>query len=484
MNSMTPLQRLRHSVPPLIAALAAYGLAVASWRGQMLRDGDTYWHIAAGQWMLAHHAVLHSDIYSFTATGAPWVAHEWLAEIIMAWVYDVAGWSGLVALCGVLAGLTLYLLASHLGRFLGSLGVAALTFFAAFSLLVVLLARPHLLALPIVELWTAELILARAQSRRPGWWLLPFMLLWANLHGGFLLGLALTAAFALEALVAAPADWRKTCLGWGGFGIAATLASMITPNFPDGFLLPFRFVGMSTMFSIIGEWRSPNFQQVDPLEYSVLAFMLFGFARGLKLPVFRLLLLLGLVYSAFQHIRNEILVGLLGPLLIAAALGRHMAAVPVRLAAMGRWGTAALELPVILLIGGIFTAELVHDPVLRHDDQATPGAALDHVPDSLRRLPVLNEYSFAGYLIFSGVRPFIDGRADMYGGDFLKTYIDAASGNSSVLQGVLKQYDIAWTIMPPKSAVVAVLDASPDWERIYSDDVAVVQVRKSINPAP
>lgn len=484
MSSITALQSLRHSVPPLIAGLAAYGIALSSCREMIFRDSDTYWHIVAGQWMLAHHAVLHRDIYSFTANGAPWVTHEWLAEIIMAWVYDVAGWSGLVALCALLSGLTLYLLAAHLGRFLGSGAVAALTFFAAFSLLVVLLARPHLLALPIVELWTAELILARAQLRRPGWWLLSFMLLWANLHGSFLLGLALTAAFGLETLIAEPADWRKTCLGWGGFGIAATLVAMITPNFPDGFLLPFRFVGMNTMFSIINEWRSPNFQRVDPLEYGLLAFMLFGFARGLKLPVFRLLLLLGLVYSAFQHIRNEILVGLLGPLLIAAPLGRHLAALPVRLAAMSKFRTAVIELPIILLIGGVFTAELVHDPVHRHDDRMTPGAALNHVPDNLRRLPVLNDLGFAGYLIFNGVKPFIDGRADMYGGEFLKTYYDAESANSPVLQRVLKQYDIAWTMMPPTSPVVAVLDASPDWIRLYSDDFAVVQVRKSINPAP
>ncbi len=380
MQQVSPLDRLRHSVPPLLSGLAVYGLAVDSWRGQMLRDGDTYWHIKAGEWMLAHGRVLHQDIFSYTAAGRTWVPHEWLSEIIMALVYDAGGWTGLVALSGALGGLTLYLLAAHLGRFVGSIATATLVFFAAFALLVVFLARPHLLALPLVELWTATLVIARADSRGPPWWLLPVMTLWANLHGGFILGLALTAALGVEAVLADRAQWRRIGLRWGCFLAAATLAAMITPNFPEGFLLPFRFLSMNTMFEIIGEWRSPNFQQVDPLEYSLLAMLLFGFWRGLKLPPFRLLLLVGLVYSAFQHIRNEIMVGLMGPLLLAEPLGRQLGSVPFRKTAMPVALAAMLELPVAIPVAILFTVQLALHPVTQAAAAITPNKALAHVP--------------------------------------------------------------------------------------------------------
>ena len=66
----------------LCAALA--GFALAALLPGLLNDGDTYWHIRAGEWMIAHGAVLRADPFSYTAAGASWHTQEWLAEIFMA----------------------------------------------------------------------------------------------------------------------------------------------------------------------------------------------------------------------------------------------------------------------------------------------------------------------------------------------------------------------------------------------------------------
>ena len=68
--------------------------------------------------------------------------------------------------------------------------------------------------------------------------------------------------------------------------------------------------------------------------------------------------------------------------------------------------------------------------MVREDIFTSPGAAFAHVPASLAAMPVLNEYNFGGFLIFNGVRPFIDGRADMYGDKFLEDYAELITAES------------------------------------------------------
>ena len=72
-----------------------------------------------------------------------------------------------------------------------------------------MLARPHVLALPLLVAWTAGLIAAADRRAAPSFWLLPLMALWANLHGGFVFGLALIAALALDAVIGAEASRQK-----------------------------------------------------------------------------------------------------------------------------------------------------------------------------------------------------------------------------------------------------------------------------------
>ena len=80
---------------PLIVWLVAFARALVQ-PIALLNDPDTYLHITAGRWMLTHLALPLQDPFSHSLAGAVWVPHEWLAEIILALVYDAAGWSGLV----------------------------------------------------------------------------------------------------------------------------------------------------------------------------------------------------------------------------------------------------------------------------------------------------------------------------------------------------------------------------------------------------
>jgi hypothetical protein len=450
-----------------LAALAVF--AVTAFAPGVLNDGDTYWHISAGRWMLAHHSVLAADPFSYTMAGAPWHAQEWLSEIAMALGYGAGGWSGVLLLSAVAAGAAAGVFAFHLSRHLSStpllLSIAAGLACMAPSLL----ARPHLLALPMLAIWTAGLVTARDEGRGPSWWLLPVMTMWANLHGGFMLGLALVGALGLEALFETR-RWRH--FGeWVLFGVAAALAAMLTPHGFDGLLFPFRLMAMGGL-SHIGEWQSTSFTTLQPLEIAILLALFVFATRGVKLPALRFAIALVFLHLALQHARHQIVFAIVAPMLLAKPLGDAFAGVgTVKLpGTVSRHAIVLVAGLSILLLGGLRLAL----PVVRTDDPVSPVSALAHVPRALAKAPVLNDYAFGGYLIFNGIRPFIDSRADLYGDAFLDRYARIVTPDKGALEDALRQYGIRWTILRTASPANALLDAMPGWHRIHADRFAVV----------
>src|SRR5438270_8744174 len=100
---------------PLIFGLGVYAL-IASRGGAVLHDPDTYLHIAVGRWIIEYRAVPHHGIFSGTMAQAPWVAHEWLGEVLLAWLFDTFGWAGLVAVTALCAAAAVAMLLGQLLR--------------------------------------------------------------------------------------------------------------------------------------------------------------------------------------------------------------------------------------------------------------------------------------------------------------------------------------------------------------------------------
>jgi hypothetical protein len=187
-------------------------------------------------------------------------------------------------------------------------------------------------------------------------------------------------------------------------------------------------------------------------------------------------MLLFILHMALEHQRHQLVLASVAPLLLAEPIGRAFGRQPRSQATTVPAGIA-LAL-VIAILAGVRVAQ----PFSRHDDAITPMSALAHVPPQLAAKPVFNAYNFGGYLIFKGVKPFIDGRADMYGDPFVRRYNQVNGGEQPALDQALKQYGIAWTITQPREGIVAALKAKPDWTQIYADKYAVVMARKDALP--
>lgn len=448
----------------LFAGLAAF--AVAAFSPGLLNDSDTYWHIRAGEWMLAHHQLLRADVFSYTASGTPWHTQEWLAEIVMALAWGAGSWAAIHLLFAICAALT----AGIVGYFVR----ARVDFIPALLAVVLglscvtgsLLARPHIVALPLLALWTAGLVAAREQDRAPHWTLLAVMPLWANLHGSFAFGLALAGALAMEAVIAS-ADRRQAALRWGLFLLAAAAVSTLTPFGVQTLLFPLRLTAMRGI-GHIGEWQPSDFSHHSPFAIALLA-TIGVLAKGrIRIGWPRLAILLAILWLALSHGRHQMLLGVTAPLLLASSLAAPW---PARLkdskpvfAALAAAAFAVLAIARLAL------------PVARGDDPMSPVTALNHVPRFMRETPIINDYAFGGYLIWNGIKPFIDSRADLYGDIFLENYASLIAPDKDTLASTLTYYHARWTIFRADQPVVKLMDAAPGWHRFYADKLAVIHV--------
>jgi hypothetical protein len=336
-----------------------------------------------------------------------------------------------------------------------------------------LLARPHVLALPALVAWCGTLIASRDDERGPPWRLLPVMVLWANLHGSFMFGLALAGFLAAEAVLRpAPGHPRLAEVKrWGFFLTAAFAAALCNPNGVSALLQPLRLIAMPALQTGFVEWAPANLAQFPALEAWLLGTVALGFLLHVRLPWTRLALLLGLFYIALAHVRHADLLGLVAPLAVAAALGPALFQL-MRPAAASPISRAAFALALGLAAG---LPALLHPPA-RDGDAVTPRAALAVAQHLGLTGPVFNSEAYGGYLVFSGVAVFIDGRIEMYGNDFLAAYIAAEQGDPAALAALLDRYRIGWTLLQAQSPAIAALDHMPGWRRAYADGQTVIHV--------
>jgi hypothetical protein len=454
-----------------------YALLIVLGNG-LLNDPDTLWQITIGQWILDHRAVPETDIYSFTMQGQPWISTQWLAQVMYAKAFAIAGWSGPVVLAAAAIATTFALLTQQVSRRLGD--SATLVFVAvALSLTVPhLLARPHVLAMPVMVLWIGGLIEAADRRAAPSFILLPLIALWANLHGGFVFGLFLIGPIALDALVNTDAVARKAlALRWAAFGLAALIASGLTPYGWDALLASRKILSLGSALPLISEWRPADFGSLGIFEVTLLGGMGLALYHGVELPLMRIALLLGLVHMALSQARAGEILALVAPLVLAEPLARQIGRRD-----MFASSNEPIRGPLLAgVIAVLAAATLGYASVHRYEPnvRGTPVAAVTELK-KLNVSRVFNDYDFGGYLIASGVPTFIDGRTELFGEQFFVEH-NNASGlmQPENLFRLLDTYKIEATLMRTQSAATKLLDHIDGWQKIYSDGIATIHLRQA-----
>jgi hypothetical protein len=430
----------------------------------IFNDGDVSWHLATGQWILEHRAIPHTDPFSFTWAGKPWVPIEWGAEVAMALAWRAAGYSGLAALATAalmtLHGLVFFNAARFVRPWMGAVIVVAMDV----VLIPMMLVRPHLFAWVLIALWTWLMLRAREQARAPPLAAALLMVVWANVHGSFVMGLAIAGAFGLEALLASE-DRARALRAWLIFGIACLVAVFVNANGVAGVLHPLKIANLA-MLPLIDEWKPSN-PAVTPFFFAMLAAALvLVLLKRPKLPPVRWLLLAGLLVLALLQVRHQAVLAIVAAIVLPTGFTKSTTI---------EHRTAAL---LAAAAGALFVAIRAAMPVALPYTEPNPWKLIAHVPPPLRSEPVLNGYAMGGPLILSGIRPYVDGRGDMYGDELVVGYKRITEGDAAALRQAVERWNIRWAILPNRYAkLIALLNRSAEWRRVYSDEVGAIYVR-------
>lgn len=390
-------------------------------------DVDLYWHVRLGQEVLERRQVAGTGReWAYTFPGSDWVTTQWLAEVVLAAVHDAWGFSGIAALRVLVCTCFALALAHLLLR--GRRTPWAPVVFAT-TLLIASTAfqeRP-LLASLLLTVWLAR-VCERELAQRvlpSAWWVLVVTALWANLHGQWVvvpgcLGL-LALGRTLEWWIARPRG-AFPVRSWGLTAVSAA-AGMLTPVGPRLLLAPWEFRSATEQ---ILEWRPTSLDAGDTVAFALMvgALVVCWARRGGPVPISELVLVLGLCVFAALAVRNVVPAAiLLSPLVVRRleAADPRQDRVDSRGEAVGLVAVAACAVLVALLAVGARFAATDHVPANVPVALAQQLAAL---PGEHR---VVNDYNTGGALVYwagASTKVAVDGRADRYGGSFLRRYQD------------------------------------------------------------
>lgn len=490
----------------LAAAALAAALAVSILLALYpVHSFDLWWHLRTGQLILEEGRIPHTDPFSYTAEGRPWVTHEWLAEVLFHLLHRLGGIDLLVVgkalLCGLALGLSaLAGLAGHRAR--ERLPAAALGVLLAAPLLAIrAFVRPHLLTALFLALVLLLLRRESADGKALWRWLLPpLFLVWANLHSGFLLGLGLAALYWLGEAVAArmgtagPAsapNWRQRLAALG----ASLLASLANPHHVEALLYPVRLVTQPAATGMIAELQPPFDPQFRGalflwfllLAAATLAVLLPGRRRRLELP----LLLPGAVFAllALQAVRSVSELAVLLPALVAAHGDRLSCR---RLTAAG--------VSTTVLLGSAWLGWLALGPGVpmgaRENPRRAglgvhevnlPRAAADFIERTKPRGRVFSTLGFSSYVIYRlwpERQVYVDGRLDVFPPELLEGYARMMATGEGWDEAVARWgIELALVDYPDPAlggrGLQGRLRRDPAWACVFFSDNALVYARRS-----
>jgi hypothetical protein len=484
-----------HLMMALSIGLLFYSIFLLIPQSPFLNDPDTFWHISTGQWILDHGKFPTVDVFSYTAAGNRWISTEWLSEVIYAAAFKLGGWRTVVGLTAIVCGSIIGVSSFYLLRNLRFSVAIAWTVFSAAPASTHFLARPHIFSYLLLVMWTVKLldIYDRDDFKTSSlFFFVPMMVLWANLHGSFTFGLALLYVFGGLCLLQSirRRDYAK-CWPIVVVISVVTLAALVTPYGFYSALATRELLNLKYTIPQIIELHSPDFQndRVALIAFVATLLTLVGLGvrlRGGRLIAFGIILTVGLTYM-----RGLVMFFLLAPVILARPVSRRARYLAPQFSAAS--STEAAPDPVLgffrrrslaVTATSAAIAVLVSVSMWRRQDIAppastTPQAAIDFVHKNSITGRVFNDYDFGGFLIFSGIPTFVDGRALPFGDEFLHRYFDAADlvdiGDAFKL---LDDYKISWIILKPSQPLVKALDRSGGWNKVYADQYSIVFVRR------
>ncbi len=483
----------------------------------LLRDAGTGWHIRNGQLMLQTHSITRVDPFSATMSGQPWYAWEWLYDLLIAANHHVFGLNGVVFYSAAIMAAT-FVLVFHLAmRRGGSLPITLLLLVLSLGASAVhFLARPHVLSWLLTVIWF-ELLDSAADGGGPDsgakarrlFFLPVLMLLWVNLHGGFLVGFALLGVYLVGGGIEyfTSPEKREAVSGWlkrlGSVSVLSLLASFVNPY---GYKLHahiYQYLSDRFLMDHVSEFRSPDFHGVAQQCFAVILLVSIAALAGARRkprPAHMLVILLaaysGLYASRSLPVSSMLLTLMVSPLLSeTVAEGGENAEIAswlrTLLSRVHKFGTRMEKLElrfqghlwlVLVFVLGLWACmhggRVGSAQVLNayFDDKRFPVEAAEVIAQQDIREPIFCPDQWGGYLIYRlypQTKVLVDDRHDLYGDRFFKDYLKVVFVQPD-WEKVLDEKHVNWVLVQEDSSLGTILRQTSGWKLVHEEGTAVL----------
>lgn len=490
----------------MLAFLGLFILIAALQKQQW--DSDIFWALKSGEWIVTHLSVPHTDPFSYTFGGKPWVDFTWGFQVL-AWLsYSLGGWAGLSALQALLVFLTFVFIYITLGALLPGrqwlrASILVVVYGAAHGRLFI---RPHLFEFFFVSLFIMLLALHEKHDRPVYLFLiLPFEALWVNIHSSAILGLFITGSYAAGKLIDEVRarglknfDLGRGVLIPGLVALLAPIAALLNPYGPKLVIFPFIHHGVDNKDAIrhIAEWMRPEFKDLFfffypwPIEHFAFVALFFSVLACLALNARRTkswayMLFAGALYMAVSHVRWTSLFAAFAAPVLAMGLKGSLERLEER-----AWPRAA----VVLL--AVFMTVILADKHLSSDGEfganmglglregKFPEGTVAYMKKEGLRGNIYNDYVFGGYLIYENpeVKVFIDGRTPtVYSSYFFWT--SRLAEDYGRWKRLEEEHKIDMVLVKLESDLCSKLRDDNGWAAVSFDDISILYLRKDKFPS-
>ncbi len=465
-----------------------------------VRDPDIWWHLKTGDWIVQHHAVPYTGIFSRTAANHTWIAYSWGYEVMMSLAYS---WFGLIgfAMFGILLTMAVtFALFWMLHRLSGSFWIAwLLALVGSFAFLFSLMPRPVFVTMILFTIMLTLLLEAqRTASMRLVWWLPLIFAIWANIHIQFIYGIATVGLFMGINLVQRLAKWVRIELqfiqpptlplpGLVGVLLACFAATFLGPYTYHLYHVVAAYSNSHVPYSMIQELAAFDFKTFT--HYILLfaaAAAYYAVGSRKQIDLFKLAMLIVTSVIAFRTQRDAWFLGICAVTFladwgieesvvgeIAKAAPASVQAPPLRLPELAGMG-AFLAVMLYLVAGntGFNTRDLD-----RGISRVYPVNAINFVRQNSFPGPLYNDLDWGGFLIwYMPQYPVaVDGRNDLYGDELDQLTFDTGQGESYTSDPYLNEAGLV--LLPRKLPLAKLLTVDPRFRLVYQDPIAVVFTR-------
>ncbi len=468
----------------------------------MLDDPGLGWHLRNVDAMVEQRGWLAVDPFSGPQGGRPWLANQWLGDLVLRLGWWWAGLEGIAAVTTLTLALAFCLLYRLLLRD-GLPWPAALfwTYLAVLGTSISWVARPNIFTIVFVMItaWVLERYHRQVCTRRDTLWLLPLFTIWANTHGGFVAGLlmiAVTLVIEASLAVAAPqASDRQEArprLVHTSWLLAGTfVATLLNPYGWKLYPWVFHLLGNDFYMKANTEWYSPDFRSLGAFRYELLMLLvpilLYLSKRRPSLVALALCIVwLHLALSGQRYVPLWVVVTV--PMLARLSMGipalgellnRLRLSEDIRTLLVARPQPKAWLGTVVIVIGLLAWARYT-EGFSGHNPKNIPVSALTNLLGEHNGQVVFHHYNWGGWLTWHGwprLRNWIDDRAEVQGQAHIEQWLRLMEGRPGWEQ-TFAEYGVELVCIPVNAPLAYQLQTHQGWKETYRDPYAVLFERK------